>query len=53
MDVHPYFRLKEPRALEITNEVETIVKNWESVAKKYSISKIEQEIKSKAFQLAK
>lgn len=53
MDVHPYFRLKEPRALEIINEVKTIVKNWESVAKKYSISKIEQEIKSKAFQLAK
>ncbi len=49
MDVHEYFRLETSRAKQIIKKVKSSVKNWRDVAKKYGISKSEQELKSMAF----
>lgn len=51
MEVLPYFRLKEKRAIEIIEEVKIAVRNWRKIASKYRISAAEQELKSRAFQL--
>lgn len=50
MEVHHFFRLTSKRAKEIIEKVQAAVQNWREIAKKYNISKAEQELKSKAFQ---
>jgi serine/threonine-protein kinase HipA len=52
LEVCIYFRLKEDRAIEIIEEVKAAVKDWQSVATKYGISRAEQELKSMAFSRA-
>ncbi|ELR72363.1 HIPA protein [Fulvivirga imtechensis AK7] len=52
MEVLPFFRLTLKKANQIIKEVKTSVQNWREIAGKYSISKVEQEIKSRAFQQA-
>ena len=52
LEVCVYFRLKEDRAIEIIEEVKAAVKDWQSVATKYGISRAEQELKSMAFSRA-
>jgi len=53
MEVSEYFRLTEIRATEILAEVLNAVKNWQKIARKYGISRIEQELKSLAFKTSK
>ena len=52
LEVCSYFRLKESRANEIIKEVKASVRSWREVAAKYGMSNVEQELKSRAFQLA-
>ena len=49
MDVSEFFRLTKERANEIINEVLNAVRNWQDIANKYGISRIEQKLKSLAF----
>lgn len=49
MEVHPYFRLGEDRAIKILEEIKIAVQNWKIIATKYGISKSEQELKHMAF----
>ncbi len=49
MEVHPHFRLNESKAKHIMSVVESSIKNWRIVAKKYGISKAGQELKARAF----
>ncbi len=49
MDVSEFFRLTKERANEIINEVLKAVRNWQDIANKYGISRIEQKLKSLAF----
>lgn len=49
LEVAEYFRVNEKRANEIIKEVIEAVSNWKVVAKKYGISRVEQEIKAIAF----
>lgn len=49
MGVIGYFRLREERAIQILKEVKESVRNWKSIAKKYGISKSEQDLKARAF----
>jgi len=49
MEVHEYFRLEEKRAQEIIQEVKESVQQWRRIAKKYGISRAEQELKKMAF----
>ena len=49
MDVVKYFRVSEIRANEIIKTIKESVKNWRAVAKKYKISKNEQDLMSNAF----
>lgn len=49
MDVSPYFRISNNRADEIIKQVLNAVSNWQNLAKKYGISRVEQELKSMAF----
>ncbi len=51
MEVRTYFRINEPTALEIIENVKAAVRMWRKFAKKYGISKLDQEIKSPAFQI--
>ncbi|CAD5264370.1 MULTISPECIES: type II toxin-antitoxin system HipA family toxin [unclassified Imperialibacter] len=51
MEVHTYFRLDAPRALEIMKHVRSVVGKWREVAAKYGISKSSQELKAAAFQV--
>ncbi|MEQ8807692.1 MAG: HipA domain-containing protein [Imperialibacter sp.] len=51
MEVHTYFRLDEARALEIIEQVKSVVGKWREVATKYGISKSSQELKAMAFQV--
>ena len=53
MDVSEFFRLTEKRANEIINEVLNAVGNWQDIANKYGISRVEQELKSLAFRTAR
>ncbi|MEQ8533006.1 MAG: HipA domain-containing protein [Imperialibacter sp.] len=53
MEVHTYFRLDEARALEIIEQVKSVVGKWREVATKYGISKSSQELKAMAFQVVK
>ena len=49
MEVSEFFRLTEERATEIIEEVLNAVRNWNQVAIKYGISRVEQELKALAF----
>ena len=49
MEVYRYFRLDEPKAKQIIENVKNSVRNWRVVANKYAISRAEQEIKALAF----
>lgn len=51
MEVCEYFRLDKEEALEIINNVKTVVSKWREVATKYGISKSSQDLKATAFQL--
>ncbi|MCK4664683.1 MAG: hypothetical protein KAT68_17570 [Bacteroidales bacterium] len=53
LDVAKYFRLNKSKSYNIIAEVKNSVKNWRLLAKKYKISKTEQELMSNAFHLAK
>jgi len=53
MDVSEFFRLTEKRANEIIDEVLKAVSNWQYMANKYGISRVEQELKSLAFKSKK
>ena len=53
MDVAEFFRLTEKRANEIIDEVLNAVGNWQDIANKYGISRVEQELKSSAFRTAR
>lgn len=52
MEVSPYFRLKEDRAIEIIEEVKDSVRKWRTIARKYGLSNLELELKSGAFSRA-
>ncbi len=52
MEVHEYFRLSESNAIQIIEQVKSGVKKWQSVAQRYGISKLEQELISPAFSRA-
>ena len=49
LSVCPYFRIENNRATAIIEEVKSAVRNWREIAKKYNISKSEQELMSRAF----
>lgn len=48
-EVAPYFRLSKNKSSEIIQRVKEAVSNWKTLAKKYHISKSEQELKASAF----
>lgn len=52
LEVCPYFRIKEDRAVAIMEDVKKAVRNWRNVATRYGISNAEQELKSTAFSRA-
>lgn len=52
MDIHEYFRLDEARASTIIEEVKNAVRQWPELANKYGISRVEQELKAPAFDVA-
>lgn len=52
IEVSEYFRLSEERAAIIITEVKTAVRGWRELAKKYGISRNEQELKAPAFRQA-
>ncbi|MEA3495569.1 MAG: type II toxin-antitoxin system HipA family toxin, partial [Bacteroidota bacterium] len=49
MEVHEYFHLDTAKAKQIIDVVKSSVKNWKNIAQKYGISRVEQELKAKAF----
>jgi serine/threonine-protein kinase HipA len=49
-EMYPYFRLNEKRAIELIKKVKSVVADWRSIAKKFEITKADQEIKAKAFE---
>ncbi|SMD32243.1 serine/threonine-protein kinase HipA [Reichenbachiella faecimaris] len=49
-EVHEFFRLDKKEAVRIIERVKNAVVQWREVAKKYGISKTNQEIKAAAFQ---
>lgn len=49
MEVSEFFRLSEERAKSIIEEVLDAVSNWNEIAIKYGISRIERELKTTAF----
>lgn len=49
MEVHEYFRLEKNKANKILVKVKSAVSNWRKIAKKYKLSKAEQELKENAF----
>jgi serine/threonine-protein kinase HipA len=52
MQVCGFFRLKEEIAKTIIVEVKSAVRSWRDIANKYGLSRSEQKLKAKAFQLA-
>jgi serine/threonine-protein kinase HipA len=53
LEVSEYFRLSDKRASEIIDEILNVVAGWKEVAKKYGISRAEQELKAIAFKTTK
>jgi serine/threonine-protein kinase HipA len=51
MEVLPYFRISEKRALEIISSIKSQVSKWNIVATKMGISRLEQERMKNAFLL--
>ena len=49
LQVSEFFRLSEEKSIAILDEVKTAVKSWRTIATKYGISRVEQEIKALAF----
>jgi serine/threonine-protein kinase HipA len=49
LEVHEYFRLRKERADGIIATVKNSVRNWRAVAKKYGLSKLEQDMMALAF----
>ncbi len=49
LQVSEFFRLSEEKSIAIMDEVKTAVKSWRTIATKYGISRVEQEIKALAF----
>lgn len=49
LEVHEYFRLTREKADEIIASVKNSVRDWRTVAKKYGLSKLEQDMKAIAF----
>lgn len=49
MEVAGYFRLEDHKASQIIDQVKKSVKGWRILADKYKISKVEQELMSRAF----
>ncbi len=52
MEVHEYFRLDGKRTSDIIKTVKSSVSKWSDIAKKYGISRAEQELKAPAFERA-
>lgn len=52
LSVHRHFRIKKTRAVEIMNEIKEAVRQWKGLTNKYQISRSEQEMMSRAFQIA-
>jgi len=48
-EMYPYYRLNEKKALELIKKVKSVCANWRLLAKKFGISRSDQEIKAKAF----
>jgi serine/threonine-protein kinase HipA len=53
LEVSEYFRLSDKRASEIIDEILNVVAGWKEIAKKYGISRAEQELKAIAFKTTK
>jgi serine/threonine-protein kinase HipA len=49
LSVIEYFRLEKEKAEKIIKHIKDTVSNWKTIAKKYNISKADQELMSKAF----
>jgi len=49
LQVSEFFRLSKEKSIAIMDEVKTAVKSWRTIATKYGISRVEQEIKALAF----
>jgi serine/threonine-protein kinase HipA len=49
LEVAPFFRLNQPQAKRITEEIKEVVSTWQIVANKYKIGRNEQEMMSRAF----
>ena len=48
-EVAPFFRVSQPQAKRITEEIKEVVSTWQMVANKYKIGRNEQEMISRAF----
>jgi len=53
IDVSEFFRISKKRATEIINEVLNAVRNWNDIANKFGIARVEQELKSSAFRTSR
>ena len=51
IEVAEYFRLSEQCALAIIEEVKEAVSNWQTIANKYGLSRVDQELKARVFRL--
>ena len=49
LEVAPFFRVSQPQAKRITEEIKEVVSTWQMVANKYKIGRNEQEMISRAF----
>lgn len=49
IEVAPYFRIEDGEAFDIIEEVTNAVGNWKVLANKLGLSRVEQELKSRAF----
>jgi len=49
LEVAPFFRVSQPKAKRITEEIKEVVSTWQMVANKYKIGRNEQEMISRAF----
>jgi serine/threonine-protein kinase HipA len=47
----PFYRISNQKALQIISEMKAQIKNWRKIAKKYGLSRQEQEVKARAFRV--
>lgn len=52
LQVAEFFRLSEKHAYKIIEEVKVAVRDWRKIARKYGLSRVEQELKARAFRLS-